>query len=102
MTQANGARGPYRVESSVQIARTLKEMHQAAPTVEAAAPLLGALKVIMERLRNDPEGFGEPVYRLANMRLRVRVGIIKPLVVEYGVYEEKPLVFIKKLTLLNG
>jgi hypothetical protein len=102
MTQTNGARGPYQVKASAQIAQTFKDLHQAAPTAEAAAALVAALKTIHERLRNDPGGFGEPLYRLSKMKLRVRVGIVKPLVVEYGVYEERPLVFIKKITLLDG
>jgi hypothetical protein len=61
-----------------------------------------ALKSITERLETDPTVLGEPAYRLAGLRLQVRTCVVRPLVVDFAVHEEQPVVFIKGVKLLSG
>ena len=49
---------------------------------------------------NDPYDFGEPLYRLPALRMQIRHGAILPLFIDYGVCEDRPLVFIRGVTLL--
>jgi hypothetical protein len=45
--------------------------------------------------------FGEPLYRLPALRLLVRHAMVAPLVVDYAVYEERPVVFIRGFKVLS-
>ena len=56
---------------------------------------LDALRALNDRLRNDPKGFGEALYRLPALNQVVYVAVVTPLIVHYGIHEEKPLVFIR-------
>jgi len=49
----------------------------------------------------NPGNLGEAIYRLAALRLQVRTVVIGPLVVNFGVHEVRPLVFIKGVRLLS-
>ena len=59
-----------------------------------------AFHSIDSRLRNDPDVFGEYRYALVQMKLAMRAGAIRPLHVTYGVYKERPLVFVMDFRLL--
>jgi len=63
--------------------------------------MLTALRRIYERLEQDPDSIGEPLYRLPGLRMRVRTVVVAPLVVDYAVSEDRPLVFIKLVRLLS-
>lgn len=60
-----------------------------------------ALQQIVERLQRDPTVAGEPSYRLRAMRMQVRTIAVRPLVIDFAVCEDRPLVFIKYATLLG-
>jgi len=60
-----------------------------------------ALHVLQRRLQMNPGNLGEAIYRLAALRLQVRTVVIGPLVVNFGVHEVRPLVFIKGVRLLS-
>jgi hypothetical protein len=52
-------------------------------------------------LEIDPLDVGEPAYRLPTLRMQVRTVIVRPLVVDFGVCEDQPDVFIKGVKLLS-
>ena len=56
-----------------------------------------AMKAIVLRLQTDPASFGEPLYRMAKLKMRIRCSAISPLFVEYGVHEAEPVVVIRKV-----
>jgi hypothetical protein len=60
-----------------------------------------ALEQIVARLQNDPHGFGEPRKRYLYLRLQSRIGSIRPLAVEYGVHETRPVVIVRRFFLLG-
>jgi len=57
--------------------------------------------VIGDRLRTDPLVFGEPLFRLPALELFIRQGAVAPLVVNYGVHEERRLVFIRGFNVME-
>jgi hypothetical protein len=65
------------------------------------AAAVKAFRQIIDRLENDPLRFGEPTFRLSALRLRLRTGIVKPLVVDYAVSEDHRMVWIKVVKLLS-
>jgi hypothetical protein len=92
--------GRYEVHSSGAIARRLKQIQKQAKKQGRGEQVLSAIRQIWHRLSYDPLEFGEPLYHLPALRLQVRHGIVSPLRIYFGVHEDKPLVFIKVVTLL--
>jgi hypothetical protein len=50
---------------------------------------------IIHCLEHDSYQTGEPAYRLPGLHMQVRTVIVRPLVVDYAICEDLPLVFIK-------
>lgn len=63
--------------------------------------MASAFQQILERLQRDPTEAGEPSYRLPAMKLQVRRVVVRPLVVDFAVSEDHPIVFIKGASLLS-
>ena len=62
--------------------------------------MLSPIRRIWQQLSLNPVEFGEPLYRLPALRLQVRHGAVGPLLIHFAVHENRPLVFIKSVTLL--
>lgn len=62
--------------------------------------MASAFRQIVERLQRDPAEAGEPSYRLPAMRMQIRRIAVRPLVVDFALCEDRPLVFIKGAFLL--
>jgi hypothetical protein len=95
---SNGGR--YQVHCSPVIARKLKEIQKQATEEGRGQQVLAAIRRVWHRLSEDPTEFGEALYRLPALRLRVRHGASGPLLLYFGIHETKPLVFIKSVVLL--
>ena len=61
-----------------------------------------ALRNAVDRLQTSPRAFGEPLYRLPALRMQVRCGALGPLSIDFGVCDDRPLVFIMAVKLLSG
>jgi len=100
-SQGNGEPVPYDVRMSAQTRAALLHLHQQAIQAGTGQQFLAALRQIVERLRDDPENLGEPSYHLPALHLLVRQAIVLPLVVDFAVHEELPLVFIRGFKVLS-
>ncbi len=90
----------YRIHiSGANVAACLKLQHR-AKLEGRGREVVAALREIARRLHNNPLEIGEPVYRLPAMRLQVRSASVRPLVVDFAICEDRPLVFIKNVWLL--
>jgi hypothetical protein len=98
-SSANGDHS-FQLEFSAAIAEALKQLQRRASQEGRGKSFLLALRKIVVRLRSDPNEFGEGLYRLAALRMQIRCAVIRPLVVHFGVCEDRPLVFIKTVRLL--
>jgi hypothetical protein len=96
----NGRRS-YEIHGSGVIADAIREIQRRAEREGRGSRVLAALRLLRDRLRQDPNKVGEPLYRLAALRLQIRTVVIGPLAVDFGVHEVHPLVFIKGVTLLS-
>jgi hypothetical protein len=97
----NGSHIRWRVECSQAVAQTLYDIQDEASAQGRGQQALAAFRSIVECLRSDPTEFGEPLYRLPIMRLKVRSASIAPLVVHFAVSEDRPIVFIRAVKLMS-
>ena len=79
----------------------IRRIHRQAARRGQGKLVTRAFRQIVRRLRLHPFQVGEPVYRLPGLRMQIRRTIIRPLVVDFGVCEDRPLVFIKGVRLLS-
>jgi hypothetical protein len=100
-SKGNGQPLWYQVVMSEQTKANLKQLHQQALQTGMGQRFLDALRQIVNQLRETPLKFGEPLYRLPTLHLSVRQGIIAPLIVDYAVHEDQPLVFINGFKVLS-
>jgi hypothetical protein len=52
-------------------------------------------------LELNPGHVGEPIYRLPSLRMQIRTVVARPLVADFAVREDRPLMFIKGVKLLS-
>jgi GAF domain-containing protein len=86
---------------SGQTRAAVLRLHRQALERGEGQAFLAAFRRIVERLRSDPLTFGEPMYRLPALKLRIRHAAVLPLLVDYAVHEELPLVFIRGFKVLS-
>lgn len=87
----------FHVSSSAHVLDLFKRIQADEIKAGRGEEFVQALFALHDRLRDDPKGFGESLFRLPALKLVVYVGILVPFVVHYGVHEDKPLVFIKSV-----
>ncbi|HWG44334.1 MAG TPA: hypothetical protein VN688_16265 [Gemmataceae bacterium] len=92
--------GGYEVHNSAAIAQAFLQLQHQAVQQGRGEELLRAARNVYDRLRQDPNEFGEPLYRLPALRLQVRCAVARPLSVHFAVCEDRPLVFITVVKLL--
>lgn len=100
-SQGNGQPPRYAVRMSQHHRTLLQQRHQEAIQTGKGNAFLSAFRQIVARLHQDPLNFGEPLYRLPTLQLLVRQAVVLPLVVDYAVHEDQPLVFIRGFKVLS-
>jgi hypothetical protein len=101
MSEQRGGSGPYAVHGSGVINAALRRIQRQAEREGRGAEALAAPRQIHRRLQENPLAVGEPLYRLAGLRMQVRACIVRPLGVSFAVCEDRPLVFLKSVKLLT-
>ena len=91
---------PFRVSHSEQTRQLLKGWGVRARELGLAAGYAAALRFIEEKLQFDPLGWGDPLYQLHGLALKIFRGLHWSILVEYGVNEQERIVFIKKYELV--
>ncbi len=100
MAQPTNGSKRFQVHLSGQLALKIRQIQEQASIEGRGQEVLTAFRTVVQRLMNDPYDFGEPLYRLPALRMQIRHGAILPLFIDYGVCEDRPLVFIRGVTLL--
>jgi hypothetical protein len=95
----NGQR--YEVHCSGFVASSIYQL-QAGASPKKKKLIAVAFRRIVEKLQINPTGFGEPLYRLPNLRMQVRSAVVPPLGIIFAVCEDRPLVVIKSGRLLGA
>jgi hypothetical protein len=100
-SRGNGHPVPYEVILSGAVAAIVKQLHAQAMHLGTGPRFVAAFREIIERLHEDPLAFGEPQYRLPALHLLVCQGVVAPLIVDFAVHEDRPLVFVRGFLLLS-
>jgi hypothetical protein len=101
MSEANGSGRRFTVRCSEAVAKDLRHLQETASPSERKR-IAAAFRTILNQLRTDPNRLGEPLYRLAQMRMQVRTVAVAPLAITFAVCEDRPLVFIKSGSKLDS
>lgn len=99
--QGNGQPIRYTVRTSEQTQGILKQLHAQAVQTGSGQRFLVAIRQIAERLQIDPLTFGEFLYRLPALKLLIYEAVVLPVIVNYAVHEDLPLVFIRGVKVLS-
>jgi hypothetical protein len=91
----------YQVHVSGALAAELRRLQRQAAREGRGGQFLAALRYLTERLEKDPNEAGEPLYRLPNLRVQVRTMAVRPLLIDFAVCEDRPLVFLNSVKLLS-
>ena len=90
---------PYRVVYSERVRQRLLALADVARERGDGEAFLVALKEFHRRLCLYPQ-FGEPLIDLTQESGQVWIGIIRPLAMRYGVFEERRLVMVAAIPVL--
>jgi hypothetical protein len=90
---------PYHVSYSGAVRQRLKDLAAAARARGDGEDFLAALREFDRRLRVYPQ-FGDPLVDLHDHPGQVRLGVVPPLAMRYGVLEEQRQVFVAALPVL--
>jgi hypothetical protein len=91
----------YEVFCSGVVAQSIRNVHEQADREGRGDAMLDAFREAVRQLKKRPLQFGEPLYRLPVLRMRIRHALIRPIAIQFGVCEDRPLIFIKSITLLS-
>jgi hypothetical protein len=101
MTSPGNGRRLYQISFSEVISAEIRRLQRRASRQGRGEDYLQALRAAVDRLHHDPNEFGEPLFRLPVLRIQVRCAIIRPLYIDFGVCEDRPLVFLRAVKLLG-
>ena len=101
MTSPRNGGIDYEVYCSSVVAQTIRNAHLQAIEEGRGEAMVAAFRDAVENLRKRAPRFGEALYRLPSLRMEVRHAVLRPIAVQFGVCEDRPLVFIKNVTLLS-
>jgi hypothetical protein len=90
---------PYRVTISVRVTEALDEFARLAYERGDGPEFETAFSEFVRRLAIYPQ-FGDPLNDVNEYRGHIRIGIIPPLTMRYGVLEDERLVFVTALPVL--
>lgn len=99
---ANSPGGPFKISCpAVELAR-LRRWADRATDLGLGEEFTEAVRAMNTNLKTRPLTWGDPLYHLHFARLLVMRALQQMLFVEYGVHEERRIVFIKQFKLVPG
>lgn len=101
MSSVNGPQRRYSVSMSKAQRAHLRQLRQQEDTLGQGQRFVSAYREIVRRLQRDPQVFGEKLYTLPVLKLDIRQAVFDRIVVDYGVHEERKMVFIRGFKLLS-
>lgn len=95
MIPESGLPPEFEVSMSFATRELLRGAFNAARSDGRGADFVTALRTMLNRLQSNPIEFGEELFDLRSLNLTVKIAVVLPIVVEFGLYTERRLVFIR-------
>jgi hypothetical protein len=89
----------YKVEPGAHTKEQIEHIKVAAKKAGRFARFIDILEEAIRRLESDPHTWGDPVYRAKTVDAVTYRGILRPIVVQYAVYEQAKSVVIVSVRL---
>ena len=99
MSTAASGPAPYRVAYSERVRQRLMTLAEVARERGDGEAFLAALKEFHRRLCLYPQ-FGEPLIDLRREEGQVWIGIVRPLAMRYGIFDERRVVMVAAIPVL--
>src|SRR5205823_3121523 len=91
---ADGPEAEFKIILLPGVSRILRELTSKAKRLRKKQRFLNCLRKVIDRLKDDPLGWGDPLYRAKKEGGTVCRGLLGPLLVDYVAYEAERVVFI--------
>src|SRR4051794_2399570 len=98
---STNGRHRHQIEFSAALAATVRNLQQRATRENRGEEFLAAFRRIVAFLQSSPNSFGESLYRLPALRLRVRCAAVRQISIDFAVSEDRPVVYIKSVRLMS-
>ena len=98
--KGNGKPIRYKIVVSGHVAKIIEQQQEFASHAGLGQQFSDVLRAIGNRLQAEPGVFGEEKYNYHQLNLQMRLAVVLPVVVEYGLHREKPLVFLRTVFFL--
>jgi hypothetical protein len=99
MSEPNGP-PEFKVVLAHYLKQRADQLHDVAWEHGLGTRFIDALKIVDAELRRDPRRFGDPIFRLPALKLTIYIRALFPLVVDYGVHDNFPLVIVRGFRLM--
>ena len=90
----------YEIRHSAAVSQNVRDLHQQAARRGKVKAFRSAYNLLLQRLEIEPDMVGEPRYRLKPTRMKMCCVVLRPLVMDFAISEDSPMVFIKGVRLL--
>ena len=94
--------GHYQIEFTGLAKEQLKSIVRRAVKTDRPARFAAAMRHLLEQLALNPTEIGEPICRLASMKMHIRRVALAPIYLEYGIHFTKPLVIVRRVIGMAG
>ena len=93
MSESSGAPVLYHVTYSQRVRSELLRLGERAKAAGYGKQFFAAVKEIDRLLHLYPQ-FGQPLYDLKHQPMQVCIGVVPPLVLRFGIHQERRLVMV--------
>jgi len=87
--------GSFEVHLSQHILQSIYALQRRATLAGRGDEMVEAFRIVLSRLETDPRSLGEPTYRLPALRMQIRCAVVPPLIIHFGVCEDRATVYVK-------
>jgi len=91
---------PFEIIDSESVHDSIKECQRIATLDGRGQEFASAFRLILQRLQSNPNRFGEDLFYLPALRLRIRCAAIRPVSIHFGVAVDRRVVYLRIVKLL--
>ena len=90
----------FQIEASAKVHDAIKQCQRVATLDGRGIQFASAFRQILKRLQTNPSRFGEELFHLRALHLRIRCAVIRPVYIDFGVSEDRRVVYLRIVKLL--